>query len=112
MDTTGKRNHEGVTTLPDSLPAHASLHPRHGAPAALLKDHRTKEGVWGVLHVVSGALEFHDYTPDYKQDPTTAQSRVLHAGDTRVIKDSAPHRVKPLGAASFLSNSGGRKIPS
>ena len=93
-----------MKALPPSLTAYrrTPVFTQDTTPAALLKDHRTKEGVWGVLHVVSGALEFHDYTPDYTQDPTTAQSCVLHAGDTHVIEAAAPHRVRLLGAASFF----------
>lgn len=62
------------------------------APKGLLKDHKTKSGIWGLICVNEGELEYiiedketHILTPDQKG----------------VIEPEIKHHIKPLGAASF-----------
>ena len=59
-------------------------------PTALRRDHATKEGVWGVIRVLEGALrlEFGDGTPDRRLSP----------GRSGLLLPAQPHRVEPLGA--------------
>ena len=95
-----------MKTLPPSLQAYrrTPIFTEDTTPPALLKEHRTKEGVWGVLHVQSGVLEFHDAATDAPV--------VLRAGETWVIEPAAPHWVTPVGVASFFVEFWRRENPS
>jgi len=94
-----------MKTLPPSLQAYrrTAVFTEDTTPSALLKEHRTKEGVWGVLHVQSGFLEFHDSSTD---SPV-----VLRAGETWVIEPATPHWVNLVGASSFFVEFWRRKNP-
>lgn len=66
-------------------------------PAALLADHSTKEGVWGLIHVEEGRLRYQ--VTDPRRAPT---ERVLDPqGAPGVIEPTMLHRVEPLGAVRF-----------
>ena len=61
-------------------------------PKGLLKDHNTKNGVWGLVRVNEGELEYiiedketHILTPDNKG----------------VIEPEIRHHIKPMGKVSF-----------
>jgi tellurite methyltransferase len=56
-------------------------------PAALRREHRTKEGTWGRIVVTAGQLEFH----------SRGRVRLLGAGDVGVVEPTVPHHVTPLG---------------
>lgn len=58
-------------------------------PAALRREHTTKPGVWGVIHVLEGRLR---YTVG-----TSASATVLDTGTSGVIRPGEPHHVEPLG---------------
>ncbi len=64
-------------------------------PGALLADHHTKAGVWGLLNVESGNLKY----------VITANSpheeHILSAGDTAVIAPEELHYVEPIGKVTF-----------
>lgn len=64
-------------------------------PKNLLKNHSTKRGVWGKIHVVAGELE---YTVEEPQQ----RSCILGAGETANIAPQALHRVAPLGPVRFF----------
>ncbi|WP_350195161.1 DUF1971 domain-containing protein [Thalassobaculum sp.] len=55
------------------------------APAGLLADHSTREGVWGKLHVETGQLTY--IVAD------TGVATVLQAGQQAVIRPGERHRV-------------------
>lgn len=66
-------------------------------PAALLQDHSTKAGVWGLIRVEQGQLRY------MVTDPRRAPGeRVLTSdGPLGVVEPTILHRVEPLGAVRF-----------
>lgn len=82
-----------------TLPTHVAAYKRtprftqDTIPAGLLRDHRTKENVWALIHVESGKLQYticdaevHLLTPD-------------HPG---VVEPGVAHHVTPLGKVAFF----------
>ncbi|MEO1169440.1 MAG: DUF1971 domain-containing protein [Pseudomonadota bacterium] len=63
-------------------------------PTGLLRHHKTKPGVWAVITIMSGTLEFID--------EQKGETRRLEAGDRHVIAPQALHCVKPCGSAAFF----------
>jgi tellurite resistance-related uncharacterized protein len=61
-------------------------------PPAIMRDHRIKDGVWGVIEVTEGELEYVI---------GTAEKHILRPGQNGVIEPQVPHHVKPIGATSF-----------
>jgi tellurite resistance-related uncharacterized protein len=55
-------------------------------PAALLGAHNTKAGVWGLLRVLSGRVQ-------YCLDNGTDESVIVAAGETVVIEPQVAHHV-------------------
>ena len=64
------------------------------APAGLTAEHRTKAGVWGVINVVSGAL---DYTI-----PATGETHRLTPENPGIVEPEVEHFVRPEGAVVFF----------
>lgn len=85
--------------LPTGLPP--SVRPYHrtaeftelAVPKGLQANHSTKPGVWGVIHVTSGALLYTIQAKDI--------SRLLQAGETALIEPETEHHVNPKGAVCF-----------
>ena len=85
--------------LPTGLPP--SVRPHHRTaefteltvPKGLQANHSTKPGVWGVIHVTSGALLYTIQAKDI--------SRLLQAGETALIEPETEHHVNPKGAVCF-----------
>jgi tellurite resistance-related uncharacterized protein len=68
---------------------------RETIPAGLLHQHETKRGVWAILCVSSGNLEFFETT-------AAGETRTaLAAGATQVILPEVQHRVAPQGEVEF-----------
>ncbi|MHB1219959.1 MAG: DUF1971 domain-containing protein [Alphaproteobacteria bacterium] len=63
-------------------------------PAGLGREHRTKPGVWALIHVVEGRLLYRILAPREK--------RVLSPGAPGVVAPEQPHEVVPLGAVRFF----------
>ncbi|MBV61248.1 MAG: tellurite resistance protein [Nevskiales bacterium] len=63
-------------------------------PAALLRDHSTKRGVWGRIVVREGRLE-------YRIDIMNKRWN-LDPGAPGTIPPEVPHAVQPLGKVAFL----------
>lgn len=63
-------------------------------PAGLLQDHTTKDGVWGLIHVLEGRLEYTVQEPEQ-------QSFELTTGDAGVVVPGMKHHVRPLGTVRF-----------
>ena len=59
-------------------------------PEALRREHRTKAGTWGVIHVLDGALRF--------TRPEPALEVELQAGERIVVEPQQTHFVTPIGA--------------
>src|SRR3546814_16762511 len=57
-------------------------------PAALRGEHRTKEGVWGLIRVLEGKLQLNIIDPPSEEIHTTDNSGV--------VKPDQPHFVPPL----------------
>lgn len=59
-------------------------------PAALKREHRTKQGTWAVIRVIEGQLR---YWPDGGGTPC-----IVTATDFVVVAPQVPHHVEPIGA--------------
>lgn len=86
------------------LPENAQPYHRTGnftqttVPAGLLKAHSTKEGVWGLIHVLEGRLAYRVI------DPRRPRSETILTPDTDrgVVEPTILHEVEPLGAVLFF----------
>jgi tellurite resistance-related uncharacterized protein len=58
-------------------------------PAGLRREHRTKAGVWALIHVIEGSLRYRILDPVGEQ--------ILTAGAQGVVQPEQPHEVEPLG---------------
>ncbi len=63
-------------------------------PAGLRRDHTTRSGVWGRIHVLEGQLR-------YVVEPPLARDLTLSPGDLGVVVPEVPHRVEPVGVVRF-----------
>lgn len=61
-------------------------------PNGLIKDHSTKSGVWGVIHVTTGELEYV-----IKGEGVY----ILTPNKQGVVEPEILHHIRPLGAVSF-----------
>lgn len=65
-------------------------------PAALLGDHDTKEGVWGLIRVMRGHLRYH-----VTDERRISSSFDLHEGLDGIVEPTIRHRVEPVGPVEF-----------
>ena len=63
-------------------------------PAGLRKDHSTKPGVWGLIHVLSGRLRYHV--------DALGREFLLTPGDPGVVVPEVLHHVDPDGPVRFF----------
>ena len=63
-------------------------------PAALLRSHRTKPGVWGVIRVLEGELVYRILEPHVAE-------HVLAPGIDGIVEPANPHEVEPRGRVRF-----------
>ena len=63
-------------------------------PAGLLKNHNTKEGVWGKIVIESGLLEYTIQEPTY-------EITQLSPNNHGVVEPLIKHYIKPLGPVNF-----------
>lgn len=66
-------------------------------PSALLSDHATKEGVWGLIHVQAGRLNYRVTDP---RRPAS-ETELTAGGPPGVVEPTILHHVEPLGAVRF-----------
>lgn len=59
-------------------------------PAGLRRAHRTKPGVWGLIHVIEGRLRYRVLEPFSETE--------LTPGKPGVVQPDQPHEVEPLGS--------------
>lgn len=64
-------------------------------PEALLKNHATKRGVWGLIHVARGRLEYRVAAP-------CEAVETLAPGSVGVVLPEVEHCVAPLGPVAFV----------
>lgn len=83
--------------LPDGVREYkrTAVFDEHTLPKGLLADHSTKPGVWGVIHVVAGALT-------YIVEPPHASEQRVAAGETAIVVPEQRHRVRPEGPVRFF----------
>jgi tellurite resistance-related uncharacterized protein len=62
-------------------------------PKGLLADHRTAEGVWGLIQVEEGRLDYIIGDDD---------AVVLTQGRNGVVEPQVTHRVRPVGKVRFF----------
>jgi tellurite resistance-related uncharacterized protein len=63
-------------------------------PPGLRNQHRTKDGVWGLIQVIAGRLRYRIVVPP-------AES-ILDADNPGVVRPAQLHEVEPLGAVLFF----------
>ena len=63
-------------------------------PDGLLKDHQTKEGVWGKIVILEGSLEYTILEPDEEVIKLTENN-------CGVVEPIVLHHIKPLGRVRF-----------
>lgn len=63
-------------------------------PVALLRDHSTKAGVWGLIHVVTGKVIYRISEPD--------EVHRLAPGTLGMVEAEVPHSVKLTGGTEFF----------
>lgn len=86
-----------MKALPDSVAPYkrTPVFTEATVPAGLLKEHATKAGVWGLIHVESGRLRY-----------TIAASgevvELSNDGPPGVVEPEVLHSVAPLGAVRFF----------
>ncbi|MEN9726295.1 MAG: hypothetical protein RL434_661 [Pseudomonadota bacterium] len=66
----------------------------HTVPAALLRDHRTKPGVWARILVLEGKLHY--------QVDSLGITETLTPDQPGKVWPEIPHHVRPLGQVRFL----------
>ena len=59
-------------------------------PAGLRREHRTKEGVWGVIRVLKGELRYRVLEP--------VSETIIDPDHPGLVLPYQPHLVEPLGA--------------
>jgi tellurite resistance-related uncharacterized protein len=66
-------------------------------PAGLVKDHSTKPGVWGLIHVEEGSLRYR------VTDPRRPETATIITPNTPpgVVEPTIVHLVEPLGPVRF-----------
>lgn len=66
-------------------------------PAALLKDHDTKAGTWGLIHVEAGMLRYRITDP--RRPPF--ETVLTPATAPGIVEPTILHHVEPIGAVRF-----------
>ena len=64
-------------------------------PAGLLHEHRTRPGIWGVIQVLEGTLEYHILEP-------LEERHRLTPGHPGIVEPTMKHQVAPLGPVRFF----------
>jgi tellurite resistance-related uncharacterized protein len=84
-----------MTDLPEGLVAYrrTPVFDQATLPAGLRKSHRTKPGVWALIHVLQGRLRYRRLEPPSEQ--------ILSPGSPGVVLPQQAHEVEPLGEVQF-----------
>tara|TARA_B100001750_G_C15426791_1_gene555964 strand:- start:877 stop:1146 length:270 start_codon:yes stop_codon:yes gene_type:complete len=83
-----------MKSLPEHLQQYSTspVFTEETVPKGLLKDHNTKSGVWGLICVNEGELEY------IIEDKETL---ILSPKNKGVVEPEVKHHIKPLGAVTF-----------
>jgi tellurite resistance-related uncharacterized protein len=81
--------------LPPGLAAYrrTPIFDQHTIPAGLRREHRTRPGVWGLITVLEGRLQFRRLEPPAE--------KLLSPGNPGVVAPEQPHEVAPDGPVRF-----------
>jgi tellurite resistance-related uncharacterized protein len=88
-----------MTPLPPDVRAYrrTDTFSEETVPAALRRSHSTKDGVWGLIHVLEGRLAYRicdERRPELRT--------VLEPGAPGVVEPTIQHEVEPLGPVRFF----------
>jgi tellurite resistance-related uncharacterized protein len=85
-----------IKTLPDNVVSYSKTpeFSESTVPKGLLKDHQTKEGVWGEIVILEGRLEYTIIEPEL-------EVLELSASKFGVVEPTILHHVRPLGKVRF-----------
>ncbi len=83
-----------MKSLPENVQSYSrtATFTQETVPKGLLKDHTTKENVWGLIQVQAGKIEY----------TIGNEVHVLVPGRNGVIEPLVPHHIKPVGLVSFF----------
>lgn len=83
-----------MKSLPENVQSYSSTatFTQETVPQDLLKDHTTKENVWGLIQVQEGKIEY----------VIGNEVHILEPGRNGVIEPLVPHHIKPVGLVSFF----------
>lgn len=86
--------------MEDALPPELTAYKRtpifheNSVPQGLRREHRTKDNVWALIHVVEGRLLYRILSPPSEQ--------VLTAENPGVVRPGQPHEIAPMGHVRFF----------
>ena len=85
-----------MKSLPDGLKPYrrTPAFTRDTVPSALLRDHSTKSGVWGLIHVLRGTLVYRTSEPKTEQ--------LVIPGHLGVVEPEVLHSVELIGDTEFF----------
>nr|WP_314444061.1 DUF1971 domain-containing protein [uncultured Sphingomonas sp.] len=88
-----------MNELPSGLEAYkrTPVFTEETVPAGLLKDHSTKGGTWGLIHVEEGCLRY--FVTDQARPSSSVDLKP--DGPAGVVEPTIIHRVEPLGSVRF-----------
>jgi tellurite resistance-related uncharacterized protein len=91
-----KKEESQMKTIPKDLIAYkkTDIFTEQTVPKGLLNDHKTKEGVWGKINILSGTLEYTIHS-------SPAQIVELSADHPGVVEPEVLHHVKPIDSVRF-----------
>lgn len=83
-----------MKSLPENVHSYSrtATFTQETVPKGLLKDHATKENVWGLIQVQNGKIEY----------TIGNEVHVLMPGRNGVIEPLVSHHIKPVGLVSFF----------
>ena len=64
-------------------------------PAGLLREHKTRAGVWGRIHVTSGSLRYRILEP-------TLEEHILDEATFGIVEPDVLHEVEAIGRVRFF----------
>ncbi|MGH7004364.1 MAG: DUF1971 domain-containing protein [Alphaproteobacteria bacterium] len=81
--------------LPDGLVVYkrTPIFDETSVPSGLRREHRTKAGVWALIHVLEGRLRYRILDPMHED--------VLTPAAPGIVRPEQPHEVEPLGRLRF-----------
>jgi tellurite resistance-related uncharacterized protein len=98
-DEEGVLREHGILGPPEGLRSYkrTASFTEESIPENLLKDHSTKEGTWGLIHVEQGKLRY--LVTDERRTPT--ELILTPEGQPGLVEPTILHRVEPLGPVRF-----------